>query len=343
MTPDVDVLIVGGGPVGLAAGIEARMLGLTAAIVEPRGSTIDKACGEGLMPGALLSLARLGVDPRGFPIRGVSYRSGSKRADHLFAGGVVGRGVRRTTLHAALAERARELGVGFVAAKVNALEQDGSGVTVDGIRSRYLLAADGLHSTVRRLTGLEKPVAGRFRRFGLRRHYFMEPEGDLIEIHWTEEIEAYVTPVGDGIVGIAMLGQAGTNFEAALAGIPELAARVSGREPASPLKGAGPFHQRTTARVAGRVLLVGDASGYVDAITGEGIRVGLAQAQAALECIAADDPAAYERAWTDRTRDFRILTEGLVAWAASPLRGAIVPAAAALPRVFGAVVDRLAR
>ncbi|MCU1558381.1 MAG: monooxygenase, partial [Microbacteriaceae bacterium] len=44
MTPDVDVLIVGGGPVGLAAGIEARMLGLTAAIVEPRGSPIDKAC-----------------------------------------------------------------------------------------------------------------------------------------------------------------------------------------------------------------------------------------------------------------------------------------------------------
>jgi flavin-dependent dehydrogenase len=171
----------------------------------------------------------------------------------------------------------------------------------------------------------------------------MEPESVLIDVYWTPTVEAYVTPVGDGVVGIAMLGRRGIDFDATLAAIPDLARRVAGREPASDLRGAGPFRQGSRRRSDGRVLLVGDASGYVDAITGEGVRVGLAQAQAAVECVAADAPAAYERAWSSSTRDFRTLTAGLVAAATSPLRGAIVPLAAALPGVFGATVDRLAR
>ncbi|TXN29342.1 NAD(P)/FAD-dependent oxidoreductase [Lacisediminihabitans profunda] len=342
MTEDFDVTVVGAGPVGLAAAIEARMLGLTVAVIEPRAPAIDKACGEGLMPGALPALARLGVDPAGHPLSGVSYRSGTTRVDHLF-GGAGGRGVRRTILHSALSARAAELGVLVVSGRVDSLEQDDTGVTAGGIRSRYLLGADGLHSTVRRLTRLERPVAQKTRRFGLRRHYSMAPEGDLIEVYWTKTVEAYVTPVGDDLVGIAMLGPQGTNFERALAEIPELAARVAGRRPASDLRGAGPFRQRTTARSLGRVMLVGDASGYVDAITGEGIRVGLAQARAAIDCVDADDPGRYEREWSRRTRDFRLLTAGLVAAANSPLRAGIVPTAAALPGLFGAVVDRLAR
>ena len=338
----VDVLVVGGGPVGLAAAIEARLRGLTTTIVEPRQSAIDKACGEGLMPGALPALARLGVDPPGFDLRGVSYRSAGRRVDHLFASGA-GRGVRRTALHDALADRARSLGVVMVRGKVDALQQDSQSVTAAGIRARYLVAADGLHSTVRRLTGLERPVAARGRRYGVRRHFHVEPQTDLIEVYWTPTVEAYVTPVGDGVVGIAMLGRQGLDFEAALAGIPALASLVTGAEPASALRGAGPFRQSTTRRSLGRVLLVGDASGYVDAITGEGIRVGLAQAEAAIASVSQDDPQGYERAWRRRTRDFRMLTAGLVAAANSPVRSAIVPAAVALPRVFGGVVERLAR
>ena len=338
----MDVLVVGGGPVGLAAAIEARLRGLTATIVEPRQSAIDKACGEGLMPGALPALARLGVDPPGFDLRGVSYRSAGRRVDHLFASGA-GRGVRRTALHDALADRARSLGVVMVRGKVDALQQDSQSVTAAGIRARYLVAADGLHSTVRRLTGLERPVAARGRRYGVRRHFHVEPQTDLIEVYWTPTVEAYVTPVGDGVVGIAMLGRQGLDFEAALAGIPALASLVTGAEPASALRGAGPFRQSTTRRSLGRVLLVGDASGYVDAITGEGIRVGLAQAEAAISSVSQDDPQGYERAWRRRTRDFRMLTAGLVAAANSPVRSAIVPAAVALPRVFGGVVERLAR
>ena len=338
----MDVLVVGGGPVGLAAAIEARLRGLTTTIVEPRQSAIDKACGEGLMPGALPALARLGVDPPGFDLLGVSYCSAGRRVDHLFASGA-GRGVRRTALHDALADRARSLGVVMVRGKVDALQQDSQSVTAAGIRARYLVAADGLHSTVRRLTGLERPVAARGRRYGVRRHFHVEPQTDLIEVYWTPTVEAYVTPVGDGVVGIAMLGRQGLDFEAALAGIPALASLVTGAEPASALRGAGPFRQSTTRRSLGRVLLVGDASGYVDAITGEGIRVGLAQAEAAISSVSQDDPQGYERAWRRRTRDFRMLTAGLVAAANSPVRSAIVPAAVALPRVFGGVVERLAR
>jgi flavin-dependent dehydrogenase len=342
MTADVDVVIVGGGPVGLASAIEARMRGLSAVVVEPRAGVIDKACGEGLMPGALPALARLGVDPEGFALRGVSYRSAGRSVDHLFREGA-GRGVRRTTLHSALAARALELGAEFVDARVDSLEQDAAGVTAAGIRGRYLLAADGLHSSVRRMLGVERPIRARGRRFGLRRHFVMEPESDLIEIYWTPTVEAYVTPVGGGVVGISMLGRPGTDFDGTIAAIPDLARRVRGRQPASSLRGAGPFHQRTTRRSVGRVMLVGDASGYVDAITGEGVRVGLAQAQVAIDCAASDAPHAYERAWSSATRDFRVLTAGLVAAATSPLRGAIVPTAIALPALFGATVDRLAR
>src|SRR3954449_6377441 len=87
-----------------------------------------------------------------------------------------------------------------------------------------------------------------------------------------------------------------------------LAARVSGAEAVSELRGAGPLRQNTRSRTSGRVLLVGDASGYVDALTGEGIRIGLAQARAAVAAIASGEAASYEKAWSEVTRDFRRLT-----------------------------------
>ena len=109
MSSDTELLIAGGGPVGLAAAIEARLAGLDVTVIEPRDSPIDKACGEGLMPGALPELARLGVDPHGMPFVGVAYLDEKRRVEHRFDEGP-GRGVRRTVLHAALRARAEELG-----------------------------------------------------------------------------------------------------------------------------------------------------------------------------------------------------------------------------------------
>ena len=338
---DVDVLVVGGGPVGLASAIEARLAGLTVALVEPRDGDVDKACGEGLMPGALPLLARLGVDPDGMPLRGVSYRTETRRADHLFRSGE-GRGVRRTTLHRALADRATELGITRVAARVEAVLQTNSTVTAAGLTARYLLAGDGLHSSVRRQVGLERAVRGS-RRFGLRRHFAVAPWNDLIEVHWTRDAEVYITPIAPDLTGVAVLGPPRTDFDTAVEEVSELAERLAGVDAVTEVRGAGPFRQRAKARTAGRVLLVGDASGYVDAITGEGLRLGFEQAAVAVAAVADDTPTRYEREWRRVTRDFRVLTHGLVAAAGSPLRDGIVPAASALPGLYGAIVERLAR
>ncbi|MBH0052737.1 NAD(P)/FAD-dependent oxidoreductase [Salinibacterium sp. SWN139] len=356
VSPVVDVIVVGGGPIGLAAAINARMHGLTALVIEPRTGTIDKACGEGVMPGAVTELAALGVHPRGRRIAGISYQDGTLIAEHRFASDAA-LGVRRTELHRALTDRALELGVEFDHGKVEAIEQHDDGEQggavsahlADGrtIEGRWMLGCDGLHSTVRELVGLAaRPRRVRrhdSRRFGIRQHFEVAPWTDLVEVHWAPTAELYVTPVSDAEVGVAVLGPRGTSFEEALASVPALAERLRGATPASSVRGAGPLLQNTTGQRAGRVLLVGDAAGYVDAITGEGIRLGLAEARAAIECIVAGKPERYEREWRRVTRDFRMLTTGLVAAANSPLRRAIVPFAARLPGVYGRVVESLAR
>jgi flavin-dependent dehydrogenase len=356
-TSPVDVIIVGGGPIGLAAAINARMAELSVVIIEPRTGTIDKACGEGVMPGAVTELAALGVHPHGRTIAGISYQNARRTAEHRFAANTA-LGVRRTELHRALAERATELGVQFEHGTVETVEQngdaDGQGGAVSAhlangrsIEGQWMLGCDGLHSTVRELIGLAtRPPRVRahdYRRFGIRQHFEVAPWTDLVEVHWATNAEVYVTPVSDNEVGVAVLGRRGTSFDEALASVPALAERLSGAVSASSTRGAGPLLQNTLGQRVGRVLLVGDAAGYVDAITGEGIRLGLAEARAAIECIVAGTPERYEREWRRITRDFRMLTTGLVAAANSPLRGAIVPLAARLPRVYGHIVERLAR
>ncbi len=339
---DADLLVVGGGPVGLAAAIEARLVGLTVIVVEPREGPIDKACGEGLMPGALPELARLGVDPPGMPFAGIVYRDERRRIEHRFVGGP-GRGVRRTVLHAALHARAAELGAEFRTGRVTGIEQHSAAVTAGGIRASWLIGADGLHSTVAVLTGLARTAPRARRRFGQRRHYALAPWSEFVEVTWTPLGELYVTPVDAGVVGVAALARRGARFDEVVAASPSIAARLREATPLGPILGAGPLRQRTRARTAGRVLLVGDSTGYVDALTGEGLRIGFAQARAAVAAVRTGDAAGYEAAWERETRDFRRLTSGLVRLAASPARGLVVPAAMRLPRVFSAAVERLAR
>lgn len=338
-----DVLVMGGGPVGLAAAIEARTCGWDVIVVEPRPAPIDKACGEGLMPGALDGLHRLGVDPEGHPLRGISYRDGTRSVDHLFRAGP-GRGVRRTVLQAALQARADAIGVEVIRTRITSIEQRADRTIAGGISARWLLACDGLHSTARRLTGLEVSDRSRRRRrrFGLRRHFWVAAWTDLVEVHWGERMEAYVTPVADDVVGVALLGAPGIDYAARLGEFDELWERLADAQPLGPVRGAGPLRQRTRRRTTGRVRLVGDASGYVDALTGEGLSVGLAQARAAVQTLG-EGAQEYERAWARATRDYRILTSGLVHWSTSPGRGAIVPVAAALPALYGGIVERIAR
>ncbi len=346
---DVDVLVAGGGPVGLAAAVEARLAGFEVALLEPRPDPVDKACGEGLMPGAVTALRRLGVEVGGQPFAGIAYTDGRYRAEHRFSSGP-GAGVRRTQLQGALGQRADEAGVRRERGRVEGVVQSGAGLRAGGLSARWLLACDGLHSPLRRALGLDagsgagSDAGSDGGRYGLRRHARVAPWTDVVEVHWSPHAEAYVTPVAPDVVGVALLGPRGRPYDEVLGDFPQLLERLDGSEPASDVRGAGPLRQRARNRVAGRVLLVGDAGGYVDALTGEGLRVGLAQAAAAVQCLQAGRPADYEHRWRRVTRDYRWLTTALLAAARTgPTRRAIVPAAARLPRVFGAAVERLAR
>lgn len=340
-----DLLVVGGGPVGLAAALYAARAGLDVAVREPRPGPVDKACGEGLMPGAVRDLAALGVVPPGRDLAGIRYLDASGSVDAPFRAGP-GRGVRRTALHAALDDAVESAGIQVDRRAVRSVLVRDHAVAVDGIEARYVLAADGLHSPVRRMLGLDAGPGGR-RRFGLRRHVAVAPWTPYVEVHWSQResarAEAYVTPVADDCVGVAILVDGGGDFDGLLDRFPMLRERVAG-VPATRVLGAGPLRQRSRRRVAGRVLLVGDAAGYVDALTGEGIALGLAQARAAVAAVLDGDPAAYERSWKQLTRRHDLLTRGLLAASGqTAVRHRLVPAARALPWLFRAAVDQVAR
>jgi flavin-dependent dehydrogenase len=341
---DADVLVVGGGPIGLAAATHAARAGMSTIVVEQRSGTVDKACGEGLMPTAVARLRSLGVRPPGQPFHGIRYVEGRRSAEAFFTAGT-GLGVRRTALHQALDQVAATAGVDRIQARVAEIGQDATAVTAAGLRSRWLLAADGLHSGVRRALGLELPVQRHRRvprRYGLRRHVAVEPWTDLVEVHWSPHAEAYVTPVDPYQVGVAVLFSGRGYYDDWLMQFPGLAERLRGVPVASRIRGAGPLLQRTRRRSSGRVLLIGDAAGYVDALTGEGINVGLASAVAAVDCIERGRPGEYEGQWVRLSRPYRALTEGLLRARYQPLlRPAIVPAAQRFPRIFTAIVDRL--
>ena len=333
---DADLLIVGGGPGGLATALHARRHGLSVIVAEPRPDPIDKACGEGLMPGGLAELKSLDVDPAGMPFRGIAYVSERGRAEATFRSGP-GLGVRRTTLHAALASRAKERDTDWIRTKVTSVQQDAHGVTAAGVRAKWLVGADGLHSAVRRAVGI-KATAGTPRRYGVRWHYTVPAWSDFVEVYWSRWGEAYVTPVEPDLVGVAILSRGQPD----LAWFPRLARQLRGAERGQ-ARGCGPLRQVVSRRVEGRVLLVGDAAGYEDALTGEGVSLAVKQAGAAVNAIIGDGPASYEASWHRVTRNYRLLTRGLVlATTPRPIRRVVVPAGQLLPGAFRYGVNILA-
>jgi 2-polyprenyl-6-methoxyphenol hydroxylase-like FAD-dependent oxidoreductase len=190
----IDVLVAGGGPAGLATAIRCALAGLEVTVAEPRAGPIDKACGEGLMPAAVTGLAEIGVDPGGRAFRGIRYLDERHQADGLFRGGP-GLGVRRTELHAALSLRAKELGVSVRPIRVDGFAQEGQCVRAAGMAARYLVAADGLHSAIRRACALDPPASG-WARYGLRRHYRLAPWSRFVEVYWSAESEAGTARAG---------------------------------------------------------------------------------------------------------------------------------------------------
>ncbi len=348
MKDPVDYAIVGGGPAGLAVAILAAQAGHRAVVVERRDGDVDKACGEGIMPPGVMWLRRMGVTiaagaARRF--RGIRYVDGATTAEADFIEGP-GLGVRRTALSSAMRARAVELGVELQQGCEAGTFLTGADhvvlATARGeVRARWLVGADGLHGHVRKACGFDVRVGPR-RRLGIRRHYHVAPWSDLVEVHWVEGVEAYVTPVGTDCVGIAFLwsarrGLAG-GHDALLARFPELVARLGpDPSPASTVRGAGPFDVRVERVARGRVLLVGDAAGYVDPITGEGLSLAFASAAALVEATAAGNASAYPASWRRIRRQHAVLTR-LLLWVADhpTLRHRVVRALHRSPDAFRA-------
>ncbi|CAL9670807.1 3-(3-hydroxy-phenyl)propionate_3-hydroxycinnamic acid hydroxylase [Streptomyces sp. enrichment culture] len=348
---DTDLLVVGAGPAGLAAALHAARAGMSVTVCEKRPDPVDKACGEGLMPGGVRRLHALGVRPEGVPLVGIDYLDPAGRRAHAPFPAGPGMGVRRTTLQTALSAAAHAAGAHRLDVRVTAVAQDATGVTAAGVRARWLIAADGLHSPLRRHLGV--PVRRGFpRRFGLRRHWRTEPWSRSVQVVWGPHAEAYVTPVAADQVGVAVLYRpaaaspdttAHHAYTALLETFPHLCRRLAHADPASSVRGAGPMRQYPARRVVGRILLVGDAAGYEDALTGEGISLALAQAEAAVDALVSGSPARYGHAWRRLTRRYRWLTRALVLATAHPgARSLLVPGCRAAPAVFRAAVRQLA-
>src|ERR1019366_7690867 len=126
-------------------------------VADPALRPIDKACGEGLMPDALASVARLGITLRPetcYPFRGIRFLGPGTAVDASFPNGT-GVGIRRTHLHQALIDRAEEAGAVLLwGTPVKGLTENGVVLDSGPIECKWVVGADGEKSRVREWTGL---------------------------------------------------------------------------------------------------------------------------------------------------------------------------------------------
>jgi menaquinone-9 beta-reductase len=292
-----DVLIVGGGPAGLAAAIALRQHGIDVLLADALVPPIDKACGEGIMPDSRRELARLGVElaaGHGAPFRGIRFcdELTTTSADFLSGEGI---GLRRLVLHSLLVERARELGVRMRWGTPALLAADQApSLGGESVCYRYLIGADGQSSRVRAWAGLERGTL-HTRRVGFRMHYGVRPWGDYVEVHWGLLGQAYITPIGDHEVCVAVVTRfphlARTNQ--IIDSIPAIRERLRGAEITSRERGSMTTTRKLRRVICGSVALLGDASGSADAVTGEGLAVVFRQARLLADSIASGSLAPY--------------------------------------------------
>lgn len=329
----VDVLIAGAGPAGSALAAALAQAGASVLLAEASAHPRAKACAEYASPRIVEELARIGLSSdwtdAAVPLRGMDLHAGGRSVPIRYAdrgGARQAWGVDRRSFDARLAEHATSSGAvlrertrlaGLVGDRMRV-----RGVTLRDLRTgrnetvtaRWTVGADGTRSTMSSLLGVDRPV--RFpRRLGLVAHYGgVDGLTDHGEMHVGPGyyVGLAPTPGGEMNVGMALpmhdhARSARDRFDAAIAGIPAVASRLADREPLTPIRGAAPIGHRVSNPAGGGWLLIGDAAGFVDPFTGEGIHRALRSARAAADAIiAGGDVAAAYRA--ERRRAFAAKT-----------------------------------
>jgi flavin-dependent dehydrogenase len=347
-TPEkTDVVVVGGGPAGLAAAIAARLKGFDVAVADGAHPPIDKACGEGLMPDSFGAVHKLGIRidaEQAFPFRGIRFLGEGASVEANFPGGS-GIAMRRPCLHQALVDRANEVGVTLLwGGRVVGLTEDG--VALDGhdmprhdLRCRWVVGADGQKSRVRRWAALDGARHESF-RFGFRRHYRISPWTDYMEIYWGPGSQMYVSPVNRGEVCVALITRdARMRLEQALPQFPDLSRRLAGATVSSTERGAITASRSLRRVFRGRTVLIGDASGSVDAITGEGLSLSFHQAIALGNALAAGDIRAYQDEHRRLAQRPELMAKLMLSLDRFPtLRGRVLRAMASDPEIFATML-----
>ncbi len=342
-----DVVVIGAGPAGLSAASALGARGVSTLICESSRLPVDKACGEGIMPSGLADLERLGVPlselrARGQPFAGVRYIAESGlTAEADFAEGA-GIGLRRVELSELLLARVRQLPHVAVMQGVRARlrhERAENGrparlaVQIEGslFEPRLIIGADGLNSRVRRHAHIAFKTVPPL-RWGVRRHFQIEPWTDHVEVYWSRGVEAYVTPIAADQTNVAFLfdrqsfdgGTQGELFQRLMAHFPELSQRLVGARGLGNPRASGPLHQWPARPLTRGLVLLGDAAGYVDALTGEGVGAALRQAllladvvvpllrQSSDSPLAAGELVKFVRAERRASRGARLLTKTLL-------------------------------
>lgn len=310
-----DVVIVGGGPAGIATAIAASLKGLRVTVLDSRQPPIDKPCGEGLLPEAVAALRTLGIeiDSRvAFPFSGIRFSDENSSATATIKRGQA-YGLDRAQLHGLLANRARELGVSFLwGARISRLHS--RGVTANGrfLPCAWIIGADGQRSGVRSWARLGKDGYKRS-RFGFRRHYQIPPWTDVVEVHWGERCQMFVTPTAANEVCIALLsGNPRLRIARALDQFPDVARHLRGASPALAEAGAITALGRARRVERGNVALVGDASCSIDGIAGQGLSLAFQEAIALGQALSLGDLGAYGRVHRQITKMAVRMTELLL-------------------------------
>jgi flavin-dependent dehydrogenase len=299
---------------------------------------IDKACGEGLMPDSLDAAAELGIlipQSAGYPFRGIRFQSARHQVAADFPVGT-GLGVRRTVLQPLLAETAARAGVELMwRTPVTGIADGRVSIGTERVRARWIIGADGSQSSVRRWAGLNK-VHRNSRRFSYRRHFPIAPWSEYIEIHWGNRCQFYVTPVSPSEICLVLMTRDQHERVAdALPRFPQLQQRLQGVAAVTPERGAYAVTRRLRRVTRGNVALIGDASGNVDPITGEGLCLAFRQARALADALMAENLSLYESTHRRLLRRPRLMAEFMLLMDRSNfLQRRTIEALAARPRLF---------